>query len=165
MTKFINAHHSSYLLFIMFLLIIIGSVSCLSVDNDAPKITLMPTPSFLLSVDPETMIDHEIYNQSLESNNWPMARGIVVTIRADKIGIKDKNRNVEVLEKRVKLYIDGDRISNELLLIAHGGERGTGPFYISWAPQLLPGSHQAMFRILSDSGDISEYTWNFIINE
>ena len=62
------------------------------------------------------------------------------------------------------IYIDGIKMPN-LLMSVQDGLMPFGPFVFNWAPNLLPGLHEAKFQLTKDSGEIIEYIWRFIVTE
>jgi len=137
---------------------------CTDTENkDRRGATFAPTPDFLMMVAP-TSITQEDYNKSLRST-FTMARGIVVQVKGDKIGLALENRNVEIVRQRASLLIDGQQISQDTLEIADGIEGVGGPYYLSWTPELTPGIHDAKFQFLTDAGEILEYGWQITIEQ
>lgn len=128
-----------------------------------PKLT--PTPEYLFSLYPTGTISKEKYDSSLNSS-MEMGRGIVVTIWSDLVGLSgdDFRANPEISKRMVELYLNGVRISNTSLRIADGLMKH-GPFYLSWAPQLMMGLYEAKFQLTTGSGQTFEYVWQFIVVE
>lgn len=119
-------------------------------------------PEFIISVSPIGLSSAEKYNLSLETD-FPLVRGIVITVRADKIGVISENDTWKSIGDSVLLYIDGKRISQDFFRIANGAEQPYGPLYLSWGPQLESGAHDANFQITTDAGNILEFTWQFVL--
>jgi hypothetical protein len=123
-----------------------------------------PKPPYLRLVWPEGKIIKEIYDESL-SSNMPMGRGVVVEIRdRGDLGIADELREIGSQGQRVALYINNQQVNNDLMYIADG-LMDDGPFWLSWAPGLEPGLHEARFQIITHLGEMLEYSWQFIIEE
>jgi hypothetical protein len=112
-----------------------------------------PLPEFVLMFSPDNTISFETYKASLRSN-IALARGIEITIIMDRVDWDTK--------KSLSLYIDGERISNETIVIGDGLVEN-GPFYLSWAPELIPVVHEAHFEVETSKGDVLEYKWHFVI--
>jgi hypothetical protein len=126
--------------------------------------TLPPKPPYLLSIHPEGRKTKELYDKSL-SSNFLMERGIVVKIldRGD-LGIADELREIGSKSQRVALFIDSQQVDQRLFTFADG-LMPEGPFWLSWAPMLEPGLHEARFQIISHLEEVLEYLWQFIIEE
>ena len=146
---------------IMLFLCIIG---CTNQESKNPQVaTSAPTPDFLMMVAP-TSINQEDYEKSFGAA-FTMARGIIIQINGDKIGLAPENRDIEVVRQRASLFIAGQQISQDTLEIADGIEGLGGPYYLSWTPELTPGVYDAKFQFLTDSGEVLEYRWQIIIEE
>ena len=124
-----------------------------------PSTTPMPTnptpPDFILMFLPDKSINFEAYSTSLE-NKSILGRGIMITMILDREDWDTK--------KSLSLYIDGERISNDTIVIGDGLVEN-GPFYLSWAPELHPGLHEVHFEVVTKSGDVLEYSWHFVITD
>jgi len=145
-------------------LVLLNTTGCTGTDdNHSQGITSVPTPDFLMMAAP-TRISQRGYDRSLEST-LTMARGIIVHIDGERIGLAPENRNVEVVGQRASLFIDGQLISRDTLEIADGVVGLGGPYYLSWAPELVPGVHQAQFRFITDAGEILEYSWQILLEK
>jgi hypothetical protein len=145
-------------------LMLLSATCCSEInDNNSPVITSVPTPDFLIMVAP-TRTNQRYYDTSLEST-LTMARGIMVQINGEKIGLAPENRNVDVVGQRVSLFIDGKIISQDTLEIADGLVGLGGPYYLSWAPELMPGVHEVQFQFITDAGDILKYSWQMVIEK
>ena len=160
--------------------IVLLSVSCvgcmnrqrLTHSNEDAEIFITPitlptdlmSPDFIVSVSPADVITLNEYNHSLKIN-IPMARGIRVVVRADKVGLSEEKARSDIVKDLVKLIIDGQELSNSNLQIADGLENITGPLYFSWIPRLEPGLHSAIFIIETATDDVLEYEWEFTLVE
>lgn len=125
-----------------------------------------PIPEFLQGVSPLPggSVEYEDYKKSMGRDEpWP--KGITVVLWLDKIDVVSEHKNVTIISRRVSLYIDGIKISNEKLFIASGLEPGSGPFYLTWSPVLTPGFHEAKFQVVGDQGNTLEYSWQFVLTE
>ena len=148
-------------------IILINSVGCTESENENSQIPMsiasIPTPECLISVIPIT-ISQEGYYKSLEST-FTMARGIVVQIDGNKIGMTTENRNLLFFQQRASLVVDDQQVPQDTLRVADGLEGMGGPFYLSWAPELVPGVHEVQFRFMTDAGDILKYSWQIVIEK
>ena len=131
-------------------------------DGEELFLPIIATPEYISLIVPfvPQSISIENYNKSRNSD-FILARGIAISIWVNRINISADNCHPEAIKQKVKLYIDQEEISNTTLLVSADGEVGCGLYRISWAPMLQPGQHEATFSIITDSGDILEYTWQF----
>jgi len=118
-------------------------------------------PDFLMMANPK-IITEEDYNKSLQSD-LVMARGVVVQINGEKIGLSIENRTSEIIQQRAQLFVDNQLVPQDTLRIADGLEGTGGPYYLSWAPALSPGSHNVRFLFLTDTGDLLTYQWQAVV--
>jgi hypothetical protein len=122
-----------------------------------------PLPEYIQWVIPKQKTLEE-YNHSRTSNFW-MARGVAISIWANKMEVSDVNCNWETIKQRVALYLNEVKISNETLVGGPDGEPGCGLYRISWAPELKPWLYEAKFQFTTDSGEELEFIWEFIIEK
>lgn len=132
-------------------------------DNPSQVITSVPTPDFLMMVAP-TRTDKRFYDTSREFT-LTMARGIVVQIDGNKIGMTTENRNLLFFQQRASLVVDDQQVPQDTLRVADGLEGMGGPFYLSWAPELVPGVHEVQFQFITDAGEILEYSWQIMLEK
>jgi hypothetical protein len=130
--------------------------------SEIPTPTDSPLPPYIRSAAPEKVISMEEYAQSTESL-MAMARGIRVTVWSDLAGISIDNSNPKIIKDRVVLWVNGDIVSNDTLKIADGLMEGTGPYYLSWTPDLEPGLQEIRFQIRNDQGNFLEHQWFFLL--
>jgi hypothetical protein len=155
------------LVFLAFSQLVLNTTGCFTavIDEKSPiSPTNNPTPEYLFFVSPVGVIDQNSYNE-LRFTKIVLARGIAISIWADRMGVAEANRNWETIQQRVTLYIDGNEVSDETLLGGADGDKGGGLFRISWAPNLEPGLHTSKFVFINDLGEALEYTWQFTIVE
>ena len=150
------------LLFPFMFILLLGCVDNTAVIKTKTAIqTPVPTPDYIFQVSPIRTSNDE-YHKSL-SSKFTIARGIVVSIIVSRMDVDEESWNWENIKQRVILIIDGKNISNETLQGGEDGEQGAGLFRLSWAPSLSTGLHEAKFRFITDSGEILEYNWQFVI--
>lgn len=132
----------------------------------SPTITLRPAPkpAYIMDKTPRSVIKFEAYVQSLNSEGY-LFRGIVVSIWGTKLGITEGDCNWETIQPRVALYINKTRVADDTLIGWRDGEPQGCLFRMSWAPELSPGLHEATFQFITDSGDVLEYSWQFVLEE
>lgn len=170
-------------------------ILCLLLTSCSPEILPEPTaisfevqnhvttveelPLFLDKVgpSPDSRVNLISYQQTLNSE-FPYERGVYVTLRPDQVD--DYSQPIpESIIQRTILFIDGIEIKQDLLMVASGGmdttvldEKGDviytgdmGPYFLSWAVPLEIGQHQAKLKIVSNTGQINTYNWEFRISE
>ena len=74
-----------------------------------------------------------------------------------------ENREIEVVEQRIALFIDSEQVPQDSLKIGDGMESPGGPYVLDWSPELAVGLHQATFQFVTDSGKILEYSWEILV--
>ncbi len=132
-------------------------------------------PNMIEAVHPLDRISFQEYDESIKLEDYFAGRGIMIILSADYFGYEKEYFDKKYLEIRdylsenAKLVVDGIAIKNN---------RGYGPVYplvlddqdrpqiiIGWTPRLKPGLHTAAFRFRAEDGTITEYTWQFLIEE
>lgn len=137
-------------------------------------------PVYLVEVwpAPKSTVDKKCYNSSLQVEGADLSkdyRGIGVKITTGKIDEFVKGVNFDPLPSRIKLIVDGEEITDlpyyfdglaELIwidenVVYHSGE--SDAYRLSWALVLDEGEHDAHLVILSNTGKMFEYQWQFKI--
>ena len=77
------------------------------------------------------------------------------------IGIMISNESWEA-KQLVSLYIDGTIVTDETFVLSIAGSKH---YYLSWAPKIQPGLHEAHLELITAEGDLLEYTWYFNLVE
>jgi hypothetical protein len=130
---------------------------------DINILTPQPTPIYIITHHPNQTFSKKLYDQFLTLKE--PSRGINLQLKGNKLGLREENVSAYDIAERATLIVDGIKISNDSLVLGDGLVEGYGPYFLSWAPQLAPGLHEATFRLLNDSGETLEFTWQFILTE
>ena len=176
------------------LLILLGCTANQPVAEQLTTIVNVPTeqpvcqptdwPRFLHTVWPKpgTHMNLESYRESLESFG-PVGVGVGVAVWANEVDSPLIEPSEASIPLRTSLYIDGEFVVEEVEKVSHGlmepyveirdeegnllfaGKVDAGPYYIKWIPDLAPGYHEASTEVISNSDEILEYTWCFILTD
>jgi hypothetical protein len=103
----------------------------------------------------------------------PEYRGVGVNLYRRDIDTQFSDGSTP-LEPRVKLYIDGSLVPGDSGIGSEAGEilplnmksynpPITAQYWMSWAPELGVGEHEAKIEITRDNGEVLEYSWSFKI--
>lgn len=125
---------------------------------------------------PGSITDMITYEKTLNSL-FPHDRGIHVILKPNHIDDFAQPISAPIVQ-RTTLFVDGDMITQDIIMIASGGmlttilddqgeilyEGDLGPYYLSWAVPLSIGKHQVELRVISNVDKVYSFNWDFTIS-
>ncbi len=117
------------------------------------------------------------YRKKLTKPGGPArGRGVGVEVSVDEVAVPPYSPD-STIPSRSSLYVDGQSVSKDTESDENGANAGysldsqghpytydAGPWWISWTPDLTPGSHEARYHVVSNDGRVLDYTWQFMVS-
>jgi len=159
----------------------IGNATCHKLVVVNTRVANMPDFVYNVWPLPASRISSICYLKSFSNTPFQIQqRGISIEIHPASIinlEISQQSDKDQSFKDRVSLYVDGGLVSNKSrsifdnllgIGIVQNGKQYLVPdiseeYIFSWTPFLLPGNHEAKVIILTKSGKILEYHWNFLV--